>query len=159
MHTYTRTHACGICLQVCLHMVWIHAHLHAHVAHACAHDAPLCCAQVDMSRALMVSVLWAIASVRIVGGCLATSLVIYLFASLLTYVARLMVIACACVRETCVLSCVGGWVGGCVRACVCLRVCVRRSVFFICVCECRESGWVWAWTFPAQCAGARRTAA
>jgi len=46
--------------------------------------------QVDMSRALMVSVLWAIASVRIVGGCLATSLVIYLFASLLTYVARLM---------------------------------------------------------------------
>ena len=158
MHTYTRTHACGICLQVCLHMVWIHAHLHAHVAHACAHDAPLCCAQVDMSRALMVSVLWAIASVRIVGGCLATSLVIYLFASLLTYVARLMVIPCACVRAS-VRAFVRGWVGACVRACVCLRVCVRRSVFFICVCECRESGWVWAWTFPAQCAGARRTAA
>ena len=78
--------------------------------------------QVDVSRALMVSVLWAIAGVRIVGGCLATSLVIYLLVSVLNYLARLMVIrvfacVCACAR---------------VRACVCavrlfgsVRVCMR----------------------------------
>jgi hypothetical protein len=67
--------------------------------------------QVDVSRFLMVSVLWAIAGVRIVGGCLATSLVIYLFVSVLNYLARLMVIrvsACVCV---------------CVHVCAC--VCVR----------------------------------
>ena len=85
------------------------------------------CAQVDVSRAIMVSVLWAIASVRIAGGCLATSLVIYLFASLLTYVARLMVIPCACMRAS-------------VPARVCARLSVQGSCFLhvimTCVCEC-----------------------
>jgi hypothetical protein len=75
--------------------------------------------QVDVSRFLMVSVLWAIAGVRIVGGCLATSLVIYLFVSVLNYLARLMVIrvsACVCV---------------CMH--VCVRVCAVRLLGSVCL--------------------------
>jgi hypothetical protein len=66
--------------------------------------------QVDVSRFLMVSVLWAIAGVRIVGGCLATSLVIYLLVSVLNYLARLMVIRVSvCVYCVCLHVSVNVW--------------------------------------------------
>ena len=72
--------------------------------------------QVDVSRFLMVSVLWAIAGVRIVGGCLATSLVIYLLVSVLNYLARLMVIRVfACVCGAAVWERLSAYICECVR--------------------------------------------